>query len=229
MRLNDAHETVRDRQLSAALRAALPLYPAPPALRRAVATAIRDAHAPRRQFASGPPAQWSASGATRHLIAASILVATAAASFAGGRAAGRRAVDDRGPADAVMTGYARSLVAATPIDVISSDRHTVKPWFTGKLDYSPPVTDLASRGYPLVGGRLDFVDGRRVAALVYARGQHTIDLYVWPSDAQHRITDRARSGYTIANWSAAGMTFWAISDCEPSDLRTFATLVSASR
>jgi anti-sigma factor RsiW len=195
-------------QLRAALRAALPWQPAPPSLRRAVERMARPAH-PRR------------------LLAASLLFALAAAgSFAVGRA-----TDDRTPVDTVLAGYVRARLAASPMDVVSTDQHTVKPWFTGKLDYSPPVTDLAARGYPLIGGRLDFVGGRRVAALVYARTGHTIDLYVWPApdDRAQPPTERRLSGYSVVQWTGGGMTYWAISDCEPSALTAFATLLIAAR
>ena len=91
-------------------------------------------------------------------------------------------------------------------DVVSTDQHTVKPWFDGRLDFAPPVKNLAAIGFPLKGGRLDYVDGRPVAALVYQRGKHIIDLYVWPQggEGMHRTSER--HGYNVVHWTHDGMT-----------------------
>ena len=111
--------------------------------------------------------------------------------------------------------------------MISTDQHTVKPWFNGKLDFSPPVQDLAPAGFPLAGGRLDYLDGRPVAALVYYRHKHPINVFIWPSSsgqapAPARITER---GYHLLHWSQAGMTFWAVSDLNEKELEEFERLI----
>jgi anti-sigma factor RsiW len=124
----------------------------------------------------------------------------------------------------VVAGHIRAMQPGHLEDVASSDRHTVKPWFDGRLDYTPPVKDFASSGFPLRGGRLDYLAGRPVAALVYQRDKHTIDLFVWPAkDNSSRPPDTAqRQGYNVVHWTEGGMVFWAVSDLEIGQLRDFA-------
>jgi anti-sigma factor RsiW len=122
----------------------------------------------------------------------------------------------------------RAQVSGRDIDVISTDRHTVKPWFNGRLDYSPPVEDLAASGFPLQGGRLDYLAHQRVAVLVYRYGKHVIDVYVFPQSGSGAAPSTlGREGYSIAHWNAEGMTWWAISDAAPDALTGLETALKA--
>jgi anti-sigma factor RsiW len=131
--------------------------------------------------------------------------------------------------DAVIVAHVRSLLANHLTDVASSDQHTVKPWFQGKLDYSVSVTDWAAEGFPLVGGRLDYVEDTPTAALVYKRAQHVINLFVWPSKGgaskDEPVQRLSRRGYGAYRWSKEGMRYWAVSDVNDADLKTFVDLV----
>jgi anti-sigma factor RsiW len=126
----------------------------------------------------------------------------------------------------VISSHVRSLLATHLLDVPSSDQHTVKPWFTGKLEFSPPVQDFAERGFSLIGGRLDYVHGRDVAALVYRRNKHLINLFIWPSEAGPTapVQNFAENGYNVLHWDQGGFSFWAVSDVSTEDLRALAAL-----
>ena len=134
------------------------------------------------------------------------------------------------PLGLVLDAHVRSLQAGHLEDVISTDRHTVKPWFEGKLDFAPPVKDLAAANFPLTGGRLDVLQGRPVAALVYRGGTHPINLLVWPAkeagDADTKI--ETRNGFTTLHWRQNGLEFWAVSDLEQSQLESFGRLWRAA-
>lgn len=194
-----------------AVRETAPYHRAGPDLRAAVAARLAAA-APAPAPGRGGPARWWREGLSAVIgaaLAASILLAL----WPSGQ---------RGLVDAVVDDHVRALQPGHLIDVPSSNRHTVKPWFAGRLDFSPPVKDLAREGYPLLGGRLDYLGGHAVAALVYAHGGHRIDLFVWPQaggDAAPRTA--ARHGYNIVRWRQDGMALWAVSDIEPALLRAF--------
>jgi anti-sigma factor RsiW len=130
-------------------------------------------------------------------------------------------------ADAALASHIRSLQPGHLIDVESSDRHTVKPWFQGKLDFAPPVPDLSDLGWALIGGRLDYMDGRPVAALVYQRRMHNINVFLWPNQGSmggstSDIQQQDAQGYQILHWKGTDMTYWVVSDLNQSELLEFA-------
>lgn len=115
--------------------------------------------------------------------------------------------------------HIRSLQPGHLNDVVSTDQHTVKPWFDGKLDFSPPVRDFAEQGFPLQGGRLDVLNGRAIAALVYGRRKHEINVFVWPNQtSKEGVQSGSQQGYNWVRWSNGSFDFWAISDAAPGDL-----------
>ena len=119
--------------------------------------------------------------------------------------------------------HIRSLQANHLSDVISTDQHTVKPWFNGKLDYSPPIVDLASTGFPMEGGRLDYINGKTVAVVIYRHNKHPINLFVCQSNNKDsEIQHTTRNGFNLVHWENSGMNFWAISDLETGTLLGFA-------
>jgi anti-sigma factor RsiW len=127
----------------------------------------------------------------------------------------------------VVSSHIRSLMASHLTDVASTDQHTVKPWFNGKLDFSPPVSDLSASGYPLIGGRLDYLRGRQVAALVYQHRKHLINVFAWPDEgaADSGTPPRTQQGYHVIRETHGGMTYWIVSDLNPEELSAFARLL----
>lgn len=132
----------------------------------------------------------------------------------------RRQSGDALVADAVSD-HVRSLLPGHLIDVRSTDQHTVKPWFDGRVDFSPQVKDLSAQGFELVGGRADVLDGRKVAALVYRRHRHMINLFEWPSRSGPAIPPTTRDGYHVLAWQDAGLRFVAVSSVAGADLEAF--------
>ncbi len=126
--------------------------------------------------------------------------------------------------DQVTASHVRALQPGHLSDVVSTDLHTVKPWFDGKLDFAPPVKDLTDKDFPLKGGRLDYIDNRSVAALIYQHGKHTINLFAWPDarGGDTGVTNSERNGYNVAHWTQSGMALWAISDMDKAELAQFA-------
>ncbi len=137
---------------------------------------------------------------------------------------------DRSVADEVVSAHIRSLQPGHLMDVETSDQHTVKPWFDGKVDVAPPVIDLTAEGFTLLGGRLDYIDGEPVASVVYKRRKHVINLFVAQrlGTTHPNVTDRTIQGYNVRHWSAGGLDFWAVSDLDPSELDEFVQKISAA-
>ena len=125
----------------------------------------------------------------------------------------------------VVAGHIRSLMANHLTDVASTDQHTVKPWFAGKLDFSPVVKDFAPQGFRLLGGRLDYLEGRPVAAVVYQRRAHLINVFMWPAQPDRPRRRSVRQGYNMVSWTRAGMAYRAVSDLNAGDLEELVRLL----
>jgi anti-sigma factor (TIGR02949 family) len=203
--------------LGAAIRREIPPFHAPAELRENIrqhlrtAAGVRDLPRSRAQ----PIWRWGA-------LAASLLVVAL-----GSWQLGARRASDAALSDEILASHVRSLMPGHLTDVLSSDQHTVKPWFNGKLDFSPPVSDFAGRGYPLIGGRLDYLGGRPVAALVYQRRKHLINVFLWPrteGKAGER-TPLTRQGYHVLQWSSPDYVYCVVSDLGTTELIEFAGLL----
>jgi anti-sigma factor RsiW len=131
--------------------------------------------------------------------------------------------------DQVVANHVRSLLATHLVDVVSSDQHTVKPWFDSKIDFAPEVHDLSANGFPLLGGRLDYLDGKTVAALVYQRNKHPINLFITPEPTSRSTSPEVmnRRGYNVFSWTNNGTNYWAVSDLNQAELSEFTELVRA--
>ena len=171
--------------------------------------------AQRRSWRRGVP-QWAAIAAALVLGAAltALLIPL------------RESIRMRGLDEALVGAHVRALMKGPLVEVVSSDRHTVKPWFAGRVDFSPKVRDFADRGYPLSGGRVDDVSGRRVAVLAYTHGRHEVDLFVWVASAPaSAVAMGASRGYHVARWTEGDLGYAAVSDMEEVELRAFVDLV----
>ena len=219
------------RELQASARANLTRYPLPPGLEGRLRAALR----PEEPSVAAPEAAVSAPVPHRarrgRTWAALAPVAAAAAVLIVSAPSLWPRPTGGSIEDAVIVAHVRSLLANHLTDVASSDQHTVKPWFQGKLDYSVSVTDFAAEGFPLVGGRLDYVEDAPAAALVYRRAQHVINLFVWPSRTagDQPVQRLSRRGYSAYRWSRDGMSYWAVSDVNDADLKTFVELARRER
>lgn len=220
------------RALGHVLRAQLPALPVPAALRERIVAVLPPGAAltpPTTEHVAGQPAGRAAGGSMPAWASVGMVLVTAGAlALAALLWLQRPAAAALEPQ--IVASHVRALLSGHPIDVVSADQHTVKPWFNGRLDFAPPVADLAALGFALQGGRVDYVAGRRVAVLSYRAGGHPIDLYLWPSAAagETAVQTAADSGYALAQWGAGGMRYWAITDAEPAVLQRFVQAVRAA-
>ena len=203
-----AAEQARVVALRRALRERLPQEAAPPSLEARVGRTVGLTAARARPT-------WLA-------LAASVMLAIFASS--GGTWYALQPSAREGTAEAVIAGHLRALMAPQAIDVASSDRHTVKPWFNGRIPQAPRVIDLAQDGFPLLGGRVDVVGRTPVPSLVYGRRQHLISLTAIPDASVAIDKSQSARGYNVIAWTADGVNYWAVSDLNPSELQTFARL-----
>ena len=207
-----------ERELSAAIKLQVPRLKAPDLLRARIGRELARADAGNRRFRD---LRLLGVGWNPLAIAASLALAMVASSAVTSSVLSG-AQEDR-VAQEVVASHIRSLMADHLTDVKSTDQHTVKPWFNGKLDLSPPVVDLAASGFPLIGGRLDYLDRHPVAALVYGHQKHVINVLV-SAEAKRDAAPTAmvEHGYNVLNFARGGMTYWIVSDLNPSELRDFA-------
>src|SRR5438093_3454015 len=220
--------------LAHAISRAAPYYKAPTELRQRIQSSLRDAvgirgsrsaarenrelltspRAERRLLLPEIPWNWLA-------LAAAIILAAIIASSLLPRL--RTPASDQFLATQLIASHVRSLMADHLTDVASSDQHTVKPWLDTKLDFAPSVIDLSSEGFPLIGGRLDYLDNRPAAVLIYQRRKHFINLFVWPAESNATRSTKAisRQGYQLLHWVDSDFNYWAVSDVNANDLQTF--------
>jgi anti-sigma factor RsiW len=222
------------RSLIGAVSDATPYYKAPAGLRERIRSSLREETAGQpmrngvrgsqvlfrrrqpelRTILSGTPWNWLALAAA--VIFAAIIALNLVPRW-------QRPGADQFLATQLIDSHVRSLMANHLTDVASSDQHTVKPWLDAKLDFAPPVVDLSQQGFPLIGGRLDYLDNRPVAALVYQRRKHFINLFVWPAGAGAERTMKtiSRQGYHILHWLDSEFNYWAVSDISETELQEF--------
>jgi anti-sigma factor RsiW len=163
------------------------------------------------------------------LAAAGVVIAVASSAVT---LAVSRHTETPAPDAEVLASHLRSLMPGHLTDVVSTNQHNVKPWFNGRVDFAPAVPNLDSAGFPLIGGRLDYLDGRAVAALVYGRRQHMINVYSWPSTSGPANSPAATStlrGYHLVAWTEDGLTYWAVSDLNAKELETFVNAFASAR
>jgi len=192
-------------ELDAKIKAELPALAAPDGLRERVRLALRaEAQRPRASY-------WAPL-----TIAATLVLAVAGTWRLASRSSERAEL-----AAQVLASHLRSLQPGHLVDVASNNTHNVKPWFNGKVNFSPPVTDPEPDSVPLIGGRLDYMHGRTVAALVYQRRLHVINVFVWPEGGSEALGERSENGYNELYWKKGGWEYWVVSDLNRDELRSF--------
>jgi anti-sigma factor RsiW len=204
------------RALASAIESGGLRFKAPPHLKRTVKTAIRVANPGTRSSFF----DWRWATALASAVVVVILGWAVTTQWT-------RSSEETLLVNDIVSSHVRSMMANHITDVSSSDSHTVKPWFGGKLDYSPPAKDLTEQGFRLIGGRLDYLNNRPVAALVYQRSQHFINLFVWPSNSTAVRQERQLTlhGYNLIHWTKTGMTYWLVSELNPTELNECARLL----
>ena len=216
---------------------ATPYYKAPAELREQIQSSLRDAVGAKDKGGIGQPGQLSVprpQGERRPVLSHVPWnwLALAAAIMSGALITAvflprmRPPNADQFLATQLIASHVRSLMANHLMDVPSSDQHTVKPWLDAKLDFAAPVADLSSQGFPLIGGRLDYLNNHSVAALVYQKRKHFVNLFIWPTTPEDSTAQTMveREGYHLVHWSDGDFTYWAVSDVNPSDLQNFKQL-----
>jgi anti-sigma factor RsiW len=208
-----ACETLRG--MSAAIRAKVDYHPAPAEFARRLSASVPLApdEKPRR-FAR-----------PRWLLSAAAFAGVAVLAWVAATLVMRPGENER-LATEVLASHVRATLAGHSYDIASSDQHTVKPWLSARLTFSPPVTDLSAHGFELTGGRLDYVGGQRVAVLAYKRRQHLIDVFVWPSEARQTDLRLTREGFNIERFAKDNMDFWLVSDLNRNELADLARLLA---
>jgi anti-sigma factor RsiW len=222
--ISDCSQCARINQGLSALRSSIrdssPYYRAPAGLERRIRSQVKQARTQAARY-SLRPARWLAAAAALAIVAAAVWVVLRGAP---GRS-------DELLASEVASAHIRSLMAESVHlwDVKSTDQHTVKPWFDGKIDFAPDVRDFKADSYALEGGRLDYLAGRPVAALVYRHEKHYINLFIWPADGQGDQGEAvaSRQGYLLAHWVRSGMNYWAVSDMSKESMQRFTSLVQS--
>ena len=211
-----------DKDLSALIHQHATRHTAPDGLRAAIRTQVALEEARRAPVAAAAKAPW------RWF---SFSWGTASASFALGMLCMAlllplaQRVNLGEPADAdLVTHHVRALQVGPIVEVVSTDRHTVKPWFQGRLDYAPPVFDLAADGFPLMGGRIEHVRGNVVATLAYMRNRHVVDVFILPSTEQKAPVRTLSRGFNVVNWADGSMQYWAVSDMDRAEIESFTRL-----
>jgi anti-sigma factor RsiW len=220
------------RALVGVVQNAAPYYNAPQGLRERIRSSLREeagAEGPRTNYRQPMPLAKKVVRPTVfpairwNLLAMAAVIAFAAIVALTLVSRSRRADTNQFLATELIASHVRSLMANHIADVASSDQHTVKPWLDARLDFAPPVVDLVNDGFPLLGGRLDYLDKRQVAALVYKRREHFINLFVWPTESgtDEGVKTTSRQGYQLLHWTAGDMNYWAVSDVNADDLHLF--------
>jgi anti-sigma factor RsiW len=205
----------------AAAQAAI-YYPAPSALRDRLKQAIRsEVGAPEISPSMGFAIPWWKKPMALSGLAAALLLVLGSIVLFLPRTAPRVQIAD------LVGSHVRSLEADHLLDVQSTDQHTVKPWFAGKLEFSPPVVDLSAEGFPLIGARLDYLDQQKVAALIYRRNKHIINLFIWPGQTSPEVD--SMQGFNLIRFECKGMVCWAVSDLNAGELQQFADLFMAQK
>jgi mycothiol system anti-sigma-R factor len=211
-----ARELATLEALRKVIREGAPRHAAPPSLRNRLQTSREDSAQPMSTRGRAAPGWWA--------IAASLLVAfgLGAGSMVWRTAQMAATNSEHAFAHDLFASHLRALAAASPVDVVSSNRHTVKPWFAGKIGISPPVRDLSAEGFPLVGGRIDYVGEQRVAVLAYSHGQHLIDVYLLPSgQGDFGQSPLLIQGYRLAPIQLQGQTAWVVADVDEHEFARF--------